>query len=59
MHILKSQLLYSPQSLSVFLQNFQASVMPSSLFSTGESLTYMGSQTPIAEAVILAEMIGS
>lgn len=59
MHILKSQLLYSPQSLSVFLQNFQASVMPSSLFTTGEPLTYTGSQNPISEVVILAEMIGS
>lgn len=59
MHILKSQLLYSPQSLNVFLQNFQASFMSSSVFTAEESLTYTGSQNPISEVVILAEMIGS
>lgn len=57
MHILKSQLLYSPQSLNVFLQNFQASFVPSSLFTTEESLTYTGSQNPISDVVILAEII--
>lgn len=59
MHILKSQLLYSPQSLNVFLQNFQASFMPSSLFTAEKSLTYTVSLNPISEVVILAEMIGS
>lgn len=58
MHILKSQLLYSPLSLNAFLQNFQASFMPSRLFTTEESLTCTGLQNPISEVVILAEMIG-